>query len=66
MVAALRSRGVPVWYLLAADEGHGFAKKRNADWEFLAIARFLEEFLLDAQPAGEPPGAPESGPPHER
>ncbi|HVY61421.1 MAG TPA: DUF885 family protein, partial [Planctomycetota bacterium] len=60
MVAALRGRGVPVWYILAADEGHGFAKKRNADWEFVAIVRFLEEFMGDGKVGAAEParGAP--------
>jgi dipeptidyl aminopeptidase/acylaminoacyl peptidase len=31
MVATVRENGGPVWYLLANDEGHGFAKKRNQD-----------------------------------
>ena len=26
IVATLKARGTPVWYLLARDEGHGFAK----------------------------------------
>jgi hypothetical protein len=30
IVAAVRKNGKPVWYLLAKDEGHGFAKKRTA------------------------------------
>jgi dipeptidyl aminopeptidase/acylaminoacyl peptidase len=25
----LKKAGVPVWYLVAKDEGHGFAKKGN-------------------------------------
>jgi dipeptidyl aminopeptidase/acylaminoacyl peptidase len=29
MVATVRKNGTPVWYLIANDEGHGFAKKRN-------------------------------------
>ncbi|HEY0510283.1 MAG TPA: prolyl oligopeptidase family serine peptidase, partial [Thermoanaerobaculia bacterium] len=31
IVAAVKSNGVPVWYLVARDEGHGFAKKSNSD-----------------------------------
>lgn len=46
MVAALKQRGVPVWWLMANDEGHGFAKKKNADFQFYATVRFVEEFLL--------------------
>jgi dipeptidyl aminopeptidase/acylaminoacyl peptidase len=47
MVATLRKRGTPVWYLLARDEGHGFAKKRNADFLFYAQVAFMKKYLLD-------------------
>jgi hypothetical protein len=30
MVKTVRENGSPVWYPLAKDEGHGFAKKKNA------------------------------------
>ena len=46
MVAAVRKNGVPVWYLLADNEGHGFRRKANADYEFYATVRFLETTLL--------------------
>jgi dipeptidyl aminopeptidase/acylaminoacyl peptidase len=46
MVATMRGRGIPVWYLLAKDEGHGFRKKPNADYLFYATVRFIREFLL--------------------
>ncbi len=46
MVKALRDGGGVVWYLMAKDEGHGFAKKRNADYQFLATVLFLREQLL--------------------
>jgi hypothetical protein len=35
-----------VWYLLARDEGHGFARKANADFLFYATVEFLRESLL--------------------
>ena len=41
MVRAIRQRGGTVWYLLAKDEGHGFAKKPNADFQFLSMILFL-------------------------
>jgi dipeptidyl aminopeptidase/acylaminoacyl peptidase len=47
MVAALRKSGTPVWYLLARDEGHGFRKKKNADFQFYATVRFMQQFLLN-------------------
>jgi dipeptidyl aminopeptidase/acylaminoacyl peptidase len=51
IVATLRKRNIPVWYLMARDEGHGFAKKRNADFLFYALVTFAKTYLLDAQPA---------------
>jgi dipeptidyl aminopeptidase/acylaminoacyl peptidase len=47
MVKAIRERGGTVWYLMAKDEGHGFAKKRNADFQFLSTIQFLQRHLLD-------------------
>lgn len=46
MVKAIRGNGGPVWYLMAKDEGHGFAKKKNADFQFLAQILFYREYLL--------------------
>lgn len=46
MVAAIRRNGGPVWYLLGKDEGHGFSKKKNADFQFLATLEFIRSFLL--------------------
>jgi dipeptidyl aminopeptidase/acylaminoacyl peptidase len=46
MVAAIRDNGVPVWYLLAEDEGHGFAKKKNRDVQLAATVLFVEQHLL--------------------
>jgi dipeptidyl aminopeptidase/acylaminoacyl peptidase len=46
MVAAIREKGGTVWYLMAKDEGHGFAKKRNVDFQFLSTIQFLREHLL--------------------
>ena len=46
MVATVKKNGTPVWYLMANDEGHGFAKKKNADFQFYATIAFMQEFLL--------------------
>jgi dipeptidyl aminopeptidase/acylaminoacyl peptidase len=46
MVKAIRDQGGLAWYLMARDEGHGFAKKKNADHQFLSTIRFLQEHLL--------------------
>jgi len=34
--------GGTVWYLMAKDEGHGFAKKGNADFQFYATLEFVK------------------------
>src|SRR5262249_50569103 len=41
---AVRKNGVPVWYLMANDEGHGFFKKPNSDFEAYATVMFIKEF----------------------
>lgn len=40
------ANGVPVWTMIAENEGHGFAKKENADHLFYARILFLEKVLL--------------------
>ena len=46
MVARVKSNGSPVWYLMAKDEGHGFRKKSNADFQFYATVLFVRQHLL--------------------
>nr|MBA2243225.1 S9 family peptidase [Chthoniobacterales bacterium] len=46
IVATLKKQGTPVWFLMANDEGHGFAKKKNADFQFYATIQFVREYLL--------------------
>jgi dipeptidyl aminopeptidase/acylaminoacyl peptidase len=46
IVAKVKANGTPLWYLMARDEGHGFSKKNNADFQFYATVLFVEEFLL--------------------
>jgi dipeptidyl aminopeptidase/acylaminoacyl peptidase len=46
IVGALKKQGTPVWYLMARDEGHGFRKKQNQDFQFYTTVEFLEECLL--------------------
>lgn len=46
IVAALKKQGTPVWYVMGKDEGHGFQKKANQDFQFYATVEFLEEYLL--------------------
>lgn len=42
----LKSQGNTVWYLEAKNEGHGFRKKENVDFQRLAVIRFMQEYLL--------------------
>ncbi|HEX9500900.1 MAG TPA: prolyl oligopeptidase family serine peptidase [Thermoanaerobaculia bacterium] len=46
IVKAVRANNAPVWWLMAKDEGHGFAKKANQDYQFLAMTEFLQQYLL--------------------
>jgi len=46
MVAAVRAAGRPAWHLLGQNEGHGFAKKENQDYQFLAGLMFWQQHLL--------------------
>jgi dipeptidyl aminopeptidase/acylaminoacyl peptidase len=45
IVAALKKQGTPVWYIMAKDEGHGYQKKANQDYEFYANIIFLQQYL---------------------
>jgi dipeptidyl aminopeptidase/acylaminoacyl peptidase len=49
MVAKVKNNQSPVWYLMANDEGHGFRKKNNADFQFYATVLFVEQYLLRAE-----------------
>jgi dipeptidyl aminopeptidase/acylaminoacyl peptidase len=46
MVAAIRANGGEAWHLVAANEGHGYAKKENTDYAFLAQLAFWRKYLL--------------------
>lgn len=46
MVRTMRANKTPVWYLMAKDEGHGFAKKKNQDFQFYATVMFMNAYLL--------------------
>ena len=45
LVAAIKGR-IPVWYILAKDEGHGFTQQSNRDYRLYATIMFVKEFLL--------------------
>jgi dipeptidyl aminopeptidase/acylaminoacyl peptidase len=47
IVRAVRANGGEAWHLLGKDEGHGFAKKANQDYQFWASLLFWQRNLLD-------------------
>ncbi len=46
IAAAVKGNGVPVWYLVGKDEGHGFAKKSNSDYQRAVLFEFMRRYLL--------------------
>jgi dipeptidyl aminopeptidase/acylaminoacyl peptidase len=45
MVNNLKAKGIAVWFLEAKNEGHGFSKKENADFQFYSTIEFMKRFL---------------------
>lgn len=52
IVAKVRANGVPVWYLVGKDEGHGFQKKSNTDYQRAVLFEFIRQNLLGEGRAG--------------
>ncbi len=52
IVAAIRGNGRTAWHLVGNDEGHGFAKKANQDYQFWTSLMFWQQTLLEQQNAG--------------
>ena len=46
IVSTVRQGGTPVWYLRAENEGHGFQKKDNQDYQFYATVLFMQQTVL--------------------
>jgi dipeptidyl aminopeptidase/acylaminoacyl peptidase len=46
MIQAVRAKNGMAWHLLGKDEGHGFAKKDNQDYQFWTTLMFWEQTLL--------------------
>jgi len=44
---------VPVWYLVAKDEGHGFQKKSNTDYQRAVLFEFMRRYLLGEKANGD-------------
>jgi dipeptidyl aminopeptidase/acylaminoacyl peptidase len=49
MLDKLKSNGIQTWFLMANDEGHGYAKKKNQDFLFYSTILFVQQFLLGEQ-----------------
>ena len=47
IVAAVRGKGGTAWHLVGTNEGHGFAKKENVDYQFWASLLFWKQYLLN-------------------
>lgn len=47
IVQALRSRGRPVWYIEALNEGHGYNRKENSNVYEQAAILFLQKYLVE-------------------
>lgn len=47
IVAALRARRRPVWYVNALNEGHGYERKENIDASQQIVMLFLQRYLLE-------------------
>ena len=46
LVNAVRAQGGEVWHVIAANEGHGYLRKENQDYEFLTRVVFWNDRLL--------------------
>jgi len=46
IIKAVKARGMAVWSLLAANEGHGYGRKENRDYADLAQLLFWKTYLL--------------------
>ncbi len=47
MADKIKSNGGNIWFLMANDEGHGFGKKNNQDFQFYSTIMFVKAFLLN-------------------
>jgi hypothetical protein len=53
IVERARATGRPVWTLYASNEGHGFGRRENTDYEEAATAEFFRRHLLAASPPAD-------------
>ena len=50
IIDRLKAQGTPTWFLVANDEGHGYAKKKNRDFLFDAEVLFIDQCLINDMP----------------
>jgi len=50
IVEAVRRQGGMAWHLLGQNEGHGFARKENQDYQFWTSLMFWQQTLLGTVP----------------
>lgn len=43
----IKQNGGTVWFLMAKDEGHGFRKKNNIDYQFYSTIAFIKQYLIN-------------------
>jgi dipeptidyl aminopeptidase/acylaminoacyl peptidase len=46
IVKEVSAKGVPTWYVVAKNEGHGFQKKENVDYLREVLLEFMRRYLL--------------------
>lgn len=49
VIAAVRAKGRTAWHLIGKNEGHGFGKKENIDYQFWSELQFWQKHLLGGQ-----------------
>ncbi|CAN5859930.1 S9 family peptidase [soil metagenome] len=47
IVNAVHANGVPVWYVLASDEGHGYANRSNREYLYYVQIFFLFHYMKE-------------------
>ena len=52
IIDKLEAQGTPTWFLVANDEGHGYAKKKNRDFLFNAQVLFIDRCLVNDMATG--------------
>ncbi|HVR76627.1 MAG TPA: S9 family peptidase [Planctomycetota bacterium] len=55
IAAGARASGKPVWTLYASNEGHGFTRRENRDYEEAVTAAFLKRHLQGGEKVGAKP-----------